>query len=197
LRVGVIGLGTGTIAAYCRPGDAYRFYEINPAVEELCRQFFTYLRDAGGDVEVVLGDGRVSIEREVARGGLEPLDVLAIDAFSGDAIPVHLLTEEAFELYWKRLRPDGVLAVHVTNFHLDLSPVVRVLAAELGKRAVLVANSGDTTAGTDSSDWVLVTGNEGFLAAAAIQKAVTAWEHAEPRPIHWSDDYSNLLHVIY
>ena len=110
-RVGMIGLGTGTIASYGRAGDYYRIYEINPLVLEVARREFTYLLDCPAKVDVVLGDARLSLEREPS----QQFDVLAVDAFSGDAIPVHLLTLETFRLYFRHLRPDGILAVHVSN----------------------------------------------------------------------------------
>src|SRR5262249_23678636 len=131
LRVGVVGLGTGTIAAYGQAGDTYRFYDINPAVVALSegpQRMFTYLRDGPARVEIVLGDARLSLERERKRSGAQGFDVLAIDAFTSDSIPVHLLTKEAFELYLSHLaRPDGILAIHISNRQLDLAPVVRAL----------------------------------------------------------------------
>ena len=125
LRVGTIGLGAGTIAAYGTPGDRYTFYELNPLVLEVANQQFSFLRDSEASIDVVLGDARLSV-------GKEPpgvFDVLAVDAFSGDSIPVHLLTREAFELYFRKLKPSGVLAVHVSNKYLNLQPVVRAAAA--------------------------------------------------------------------
>jgi hypothetical protein len=111
LHVGNIGLGVGTIAAYSRPGDTYRFYEINPDVNRIAREYFTHLKDAKGTLQVVIGDGRISLERELANNNRQLFDVLAVDAFSGDGIPIHLLTREAFALYWEHLRPGGILAV--------------------------------------------------------------------------------------
>jgi hypothetical protein len=195
LEIGVIGLGVGTIAAHARPGDGVRFYEINPQVEELSRRYFTYLSDTQAGTEVILGDGRVSLERELREGGPRRFDVLALDAFAGDAIPVHLLTREAFTIYWRHLEPDGILAVHITNRYLDLSDVVRVLAAELGKEAVWVEDP-DEHFYTDSNDWCLVTENREFLDHPAVRARVTAWPRAEPRPVLWTDDYSNLLDVL-
>ena len=128
-RVGVIGLGAATLASYGRPGDYYRFYEINPLVIEVARKQFTYLSDCPAKVDVVLGDARLSLDREPS----QQFDVLAVDAFSSDSIPVHLLTLEAFRLYFRHLRPDGVLAVHVSNTHLKLEPVVGRLAQALRK----------------------------------------------------------------
>ncbi len=196
LHVGGIGLGTGTIAAYSRKGDTFRFYEINPEVVKISRKFFTYLKDAAGDEAVILGDGRISLERELRDGGPQQFDVLAVDAFSGDAIPIHLLTEEAFDLYWKHLRPDGILAVHISNLYLDLSSVVRVLARKYEKQAVFISDEANTAPGTDNSDWVLITNNEEFLNCKDIKSCITPWTTAEPKPVLWTDDYSNLLRVI-
>ena len=128
LRVGAIGLGAGTIAAYGEPGDYIRFYEINPAVTEIATDengYFTYLRDSRARIEVVPGDARLSMERELANGNPQAFDVLVLDAFAGDAIPVHLLTIEAFAIYLRELNADGVIAIHVTNRYLDLRPVIR------------------------------------------------------------------------
>jgi hypothetical protein len=135
MSVGVIGLGVGTLAAWSRPGDTYRFYEINPAAERLAREYFTFLRDAEADVEVVLGDGRIALEEELAGTTSRPrFDVLIIDAFSGDAVPVHLLTLESLELYRRTLAPGGVLVLQITNRHVDLERVVRGLANAAGCR---------------------------------------------------------------
>ena len=120
IRVGVIGLGTGTISAYGRPGDYYRFYEINPLVLRLAHTEFTFLRDCKAKVDVAMGDARLSLEREAP----ENFDVLAVDAFSSDSIPVHLLTREAMQLFFRHLKPDGILAVHISNRYLDLQPVL-------------------------------------------------------------------------
>src|SRR5205814_881496 len=129
LRVGVIGLGAGTLAAYGRPGDTYRFYDINPLVIDIARSQFRFLPDCKAKVDVVLGDARLSLEREAP----ENYDVLAVDAFSSDAIPVHLLTREAIALYFRHLQPGGVLAVHVSNKYLNLAPVVGMAADSLEK----------------------------------------------------------------
>ena len=192
MRVGVIGLGTGTLAAYGRPGDYYRFYEINPLVIDLARSEFTFLKDSPAKVEVALGDARLSLERE------QPghFDVLAVDAFSGDSIPVHLLTREALRLYFRHLRPDGVLAVHVSNKYLDLQPVVRKLAEDMHLGAMtLDTEDDDDYNGIFGSTWVLVTGRPGFFEAPEIKPAaseVTA--NASLRL--WTDDYSNLFQIL-
>jgi hypothetical protein len=188
-HVGVVGLGTGTLAAYARPGDEYRFYEINPAVVEVANTQFRYLRDCAGKVEIILDDGRLSLARETGR----PFDILVLDAFSGDSIPTHLLTAEAFQLYFSRLQANGVLAVHVTNRYLDLGPVVRTLAENAGRDARLVQNAANPTAGVLDATWVLVTGNRELL--PVFDRAATPWP-ARPLPRLWTDDYSNLFGVL-
>ncbi|MBI4484514.1 MAG: fused MFS/spermidine synthase, partial [Acidobacteria bacterium] len=138
LRIGVIGLGVGTLAAWGADGDRIRFYEINPDVIDMARRYFTFLTDTPAAVDVVTGDGRLALEREANAGQIGDFDLLVADAFSADAIPVHLLTREAAALYWRRLRDDGVLVFNVTNRYLDVAPVVRGLAREFGKDVVEV-----------------------------------------------------------
>ena len=140
MRVGVVGLGVGTLAAYAREGDEYEFFEINPEVPRLARKYFTYLADCRGKCDIVLGDARLSLERPSS----EKFDLLALDAFSGDSIPTHLLTREALAVYLRRLAPGGLIAVHVTNRYLSLAPVVRAAAADAKLVAVRVYNAGTT-----------------------------------------------------
>ena len=193
LRIGVIGLGTGAIAAIGRPGDTVRFYEINPEVERLANEHFFYLRDSRATIEVVLGDGRVSMERELREQGSQQFDVLALDAFSGDAIPIHLLTLEAAELYWRHLRDDGVLLAHISNKHLNLHPVVRAGAEAFDKRFVSIAtdSAGEEYAG---STWVAVTSNRTLLDRLA--EHTERWPTQMPQTIRWTDDFSSLLGVL-
>src|SRR5439155_25500299 len=132
-RIGVVGLGVGTLASYSRPGDFICFYEINPLVKQMADNYFSYLKEAEGKVDIVFGDARLSMERQPP----QQYDLLALDAFSGDAIPVHLLTDEAFRIYRRHLKTNGILAVHVTNRHLDLVPVVRNLGRRFGYETVL------------------------------------------------------------
>jgi SAM-dependent methyltransferase len=190
LRVAVIGLGTGTLATYGRPGDVYRFYEINPAVVDIARTQFSYLSDSKAKVETVLGDARLTMEREAPQG----YDVIAIDAFSSDAIPVHLITREAMAAYLKHLKPDGVIAFHVTNRFLRLSPVVKQLADEQNLRAVLVVDDAEET-DFSRTDWVLVTRNEKLVADKEITKAATAIDTI-PGLAVWTDDYNNLFRIL-
>jgi SAM-dependent methyltransferase len=191
INVGIVGLGAGTLAAYARAVDHYYLYEINPNVLKIATSQFTFLSDCPAPHVVVPGDARLSLERESARH----FDLLALDAFSGDSIPIHLLTREAFELYWRHLKPDGVLAVHVSNKYLALSPVIAMAAAANGKQAMSISYGGNAAAEESSSDWVLVTSRRGFFDLPDLM-------HAE-RPIEpipglrmWTDDYSNLYQIL-
>jgi SAM-dependent methyltransferase len=192
--VGVIGLGTGTLAVYGTPGDLYRFYDINPAVVRIARTDFTYLAQSEAKIETPLGDARLTLEREPP----ENFDVLAVDAFSSDAIPVHLITREALQTYLRHMKPDGIVAFHVSNRFLDLIPVVARLAKELQLQAALIADDPDDEDDTSlksRSDWVLVSRDAGALKAPAIAEAATP---AEDRPgwRTWTDDYSNLIQIL-
>ena len=191
MNVGVIGLGSGTLATYGRPIDHYTFYDINPLVPGIARTQFRFLTLCMAPNEVVLGDARLSLEREQSK----QFDVLAVDAFSGDAIPVHLLTRQAYALYWRHLKPDGVLAVHVSNRYLSLAPGVALAAAETGKQALLVSIDEDDEKEIASSDWVLVSSRPGFFEQPEIKEAT-----AKISPIAglrtWTDDYSNLYKIL-
>lgn len=198
MHVGAIGLGVGTIASYARQGDRFRFYEINPQVEEMARNYFTYLSDCEGEEEVVLGDARISLEEEWKSGGSNQFDVLVVDAFSGDSIPIHLLTEEAFDLYFRHLKEDGVLAVHISNLHLNLSDPVLNLAKRAGRGSVEVVYN-PRLENDDSysyySDWILISKDKEFL--QAVDDLGYTWESEEElKPVIWTDDYSNLLQVV-
>jgi hypothetical protein len=199
LRVGVVGLGTGTLATYGEENDYIRFYEINPEVLRLSDKYFTYRKDSAAKVDVVLGDARVSMERERAEREPQQFDVLAIDAFSSDAIPVHLLTRECYQTYWYHLKGDGILAVHISSRYFNLSPVVRALAdldQEEGMKSLLVADDGNPSQATDATRWILVTNNQQFLQAKEVEEATTAWKDDDPPPMLFTDDYSNLLRLL-
>ncbi len=195
LRVGVVGLGTGTIAAYGETGDTFRFYDINPDVVALSDKFFTYLRDSSARTEVVIGDARIMMEREIADGKSQQFDILAIDAFSSDAIPVHLLTSECGDIYRQQLKPGGILAVHISNRFLDLSPVSRGLAEHLGWKAYQIKNSANVLSGVFGSTWILLTADEELGGDPAFLKSVTPWNDDE-KILHWTDDYSGLWQVL-
>ena len=190
-RVGIVGLGAGTIAAYGKSGDTFRFYEINPQMIEIAQNLFFYLRESRADIQIVPGDARLSLEADAS----PPFDVLALDAFSGDAIPVHLLTKQAIALYKKHLKANGVLAFHVSNDYLDLAPLVSKLAGEAGYQSVAVRNHQDSDELILPSEWVLVTNNREVLENGAVK---IHSETIPPRP-HlrvWTDDYNNLLEVL-
>jgi len=190
LKVGVIGLGTGTIAAYGSKGDDYRFYDINPAVIRIANSQFTYLRNSEATIETPLGDARLSLEREPAQN----FDLLAIDAFSSDSIPVHLLTREAVTIYQRHMKPGGIIAFHVTNRYLNLIPVVERLADAQGLHAVLVSD--DIEQGLSSrSDWVLVSDSAGSLAVPLIAAAAKPIEPRRDWPA-WTDDFNNIVQVL-
>jgi hypothetical protein len=196
LHVGVIGLGAGTLAAYGRPGDRYRFYEINPEVEHLATTTFTYLRNTRADWQIVMGDARLSMESELREGERHPFDVFVLDAFSGDAIPAHLLTREAFEIYLAHLRPDGIIAVHISNRFVNLEPVCLALADHFGLRDAVIEARGDDRRFLSNSIWVLLTRNVAFLNQAAIAQATIPIPPAERRTLLWTDAHSDLLRVL-
>jgi len=189
--VGVIGLGAGTLAAYGNPGDSFQFYEINPQVIELAKSSFTFLRDSKATISIVTGDARLSLERETG-----PIyDVFLADAFSGDAIPVHLLTKESFDLYLRHLKPSGILAVHVSNQYLDLAPVVAQLASTHGLMARLVHSPKDEARLYSQADWIVMTRDASFFTKPEIASAAKPIEE-RPGLRLWTDDYNNLLQVL-
>jgi SAM-dependent methyltransferase len=186
-KVGIVGLGAGTLAAYCQPGDTYRFYEINPLVAELAASHFSYLKDCPGKAEVIQGDARLSMESEAN----QHLDVLILDAFSGDAIPVHLLTQEAFATWFRHLKPDGVLAVHISNLYLDLAPVVANAAASLGHQAFIVTSRSNKALGTNAARWVLIGPPERLVSHAARRLAPVTSQRL------WTDNYSSIAGILH
>ena len=195
IRVGVVGLGTGTIAAYGREGDEFRFYEINPDVRDLSFRYFTYLADSAAVPEVIIGDARIVMERQLAIGDAGQFDLLAVDAFSSDAIPVHLLTAECGHIYRQHLAAGGVLAIHISNRFLDLGPVVRGLADHLSMQAVRIENEDDDTLGDYASTWVLLTANDQVATELEENENCEAWDEDEV-PLLWTDDYSGLWPIL-
>lgn len=193
--IGVIGLGAGALAVYGREGDTMVFYELDPQVVDVARAEFTFLEDMPGTVEVVVGDGRLSLEREPDR----VFDVLAIDAFSGDSIPMHLITREAMQVYVDRLAPDGAIVFQATNRYIDIIPVIAKLAAEHDMTAMWVADIPEDQTGrnywTASTDQVIVTRNPQLLGAGPIVSGATRVEPSADAPL-FTDDYSNLLRIL-
>jgi SAM-dependent methyltransferase len=190
IRVGVIGLGTGTVAAYGRLGDYYRYYEINPLVLNIARTQFYFLPDCKAKLDVAMGDARLSLEREAPQN----FDVLAVDAFSSDSIPVHLLTKEAMELYFRHLQPDGILAVHISNRYLNLQPVLDGERRALNKLARVIDTEDDEETDVFGATWVLITSP-----ATGFQgEELTSTSALEPKMSVrlWTDDYSNLFKIL-
>ena len=194
-RLGLVGLGTGTLAAYARGGDYLRIYEINPDVEQLARKHFKYLDYCQGKVDIVMGDARLMMEREVAAGNTQKFDLLALDAFSSDAIPVHLLTREAFQTYLRQIRDDGVIAVHISNRYLDLRPVVERLAAEFGLSTVCISEDSEANWWVYATTWVLVSRDKTFLAAKDIAAAADTAAGTKAGPL-WTDDFASLYAIL-
>jgi hypothetical protein len=195
LRVGIVGLGTGTLAAYGQSPDEFRFYELNPAVVDVAKRYFSFLQDSRANVDIVPGDGRISLERELRQSGSRQYDVLVIDAFNSDAIPVHLLTVEALELYWSHLKPGGVLALHLTNNYLDLVPVASNLGDRMGKEVLLVTTPRDIGV-SSAADWVLLLEDSGRISGRMTGDASTSELTLPGLGRVWTDDYSNLLGAL-
>jgi hypothetical protein len=191
LDVGVVGLGIGTLATYGRPTDRFRFYEIDPRMERVARTHFRYLADSPADVKVVIGDARLSLEREPPQG----FDLLFLDAFTSHSVPVHLLTREAFELYDRHLAPGGAIAVNVSHPHLDLQPVLRGAAARLGMRTVTIANARGPL-GLWKARWTLLSRNERFLDESFIREAARRLPPSPRTPRLWTDDSANVLGIV-
>jgi spermidine synthase len=182
--VGLVGLGIGTLAAYANPGDYYRFYEINPLVEPMARKYFFYLDRCRGKVDVVGGDARLSLDREENQN----FDVLVLDAFSGDAIPVHLLTVEAFEIYLRHLAPKGVIAAHISNRHFALRPVVDAIADKYHLTTAAI----DLRADQRASLWVLASRDPQTLKIDRIRKVALP---PQSDRIVWTDQRASLFEV--
>ncbi len=195
-HLGLVGLGTGTAAVYAKAGDSLRIYEINPAVEKLAHDPFTHIDRSPAKVEVVMGDARLSLEEELASGHSNQFDLLALDAFSSDAIPAHLLTQEAFELYLQHLRPDGVIAVHISNRYLDLEPVVRALAARFALNLAVISDDYESDWWFYETTWILVTKNKAWLAQTDIADATDVPAKNPKPPLLWTDDQTSLYEIL-
>jgi len=190
-NIGVIGLGAGTIAALGRPGDHIRFYDINPAVPPVARNVFTYIRDSAAQIDIVEGDARTSLASEPP----QQFDVLVVDAFSGDAIPIHLLTTEAIALYRKHLKPGGILAFHISNRHVDLAPPILALAQSAGMEARCISVDSPHDPGEYRSTWMLVTADSQFFGLPDVASRAQVVSPKKGLRV-WTDDYSALLPFI-
>ena len=190
-KVGVIGLGAGTLATYGQPGDVYRFYEINPQVIALAQSEFSFMADSRARIDTVVGDARLALERELP----QEFDVLAVDAFSGDSVPVHLITAEAMDVYLKHMKPDGIIAFHVTNRFLSLAPVVEKIASRKGLQVVLIHDEAEGNDALRRTDWVLVARNPQVLQQDAIRTASTPIKPIAGLGV-WTDDFNNLAEVL-
>jgi hypothetical protein len=193
LNVGVVGLGVGTVALYGKPDDYFRFYELNPQDKEIAQHYFSYLRDSPARSDIVLGDGRLSLERELKEGRPGQFDILMLDAFTGDSVPVHLLTREAMDIYRQHIKPDGVIVFNTSNHFVNLPPVIKRVADDIGMQAIKIV---DLPQGHFlPSDWVLVTNNHRILndpqIAASIKPIIPI-----PGLRSWTDDYSNLFKIL-
>jgi len=191
IKAGLVGLGVGTLASYGKSRDILRFYEINPKVEEVANHLFHFVGQSPAKVEMVTGDARLMLESEPPQG----FDLLAVDAFSSDAVPVHLLTKEAFTLYLRHLKPEGILAIHTSSTYLDLAPIVKLLAEDAGYPSLLIHNEADHEQLISASDWMIVTRNTGFL--GELQKGTGIRPIRDIKGLRlWTDDYSNLLQAF-
>ena len=192
LRIGVIGLGIGTAAIFGDKGDTLRFFELDEEVVTVANRYFTYLKGAAAHTDVVTGDGRLSLERE-KRDNVPRYDILVLDAFAGDAVPLHLLTREAFALYWNRLKPNGVLVANISNRHVRLEPLMLGLAGAFEKKVVLVEGKDDWGNMFYCNSWIIMTQNDGILDRIAEDGLDTPWPEKRSTPILFEDHYSNLL----
>jgi SAM-dependent methyltransferase len=192
VRVGAIGLGAGVLASYCRIGDYFEFYEINPAVVKIANSEFTFLRDCHGQAEVRLGDARLTLEGQPA----QEFDVLVVDAFSGDAIPIHLITREAVIEYFRHLKPGGILAIHVSNKYLDLVPVVARIVEDLHKSAIAVYDSPGIGSYPSESDWVLVATRPEVFDDKIFDVDTVQSVEVDSKVAMWTDDFSNILQIL-
>jgi hypothetical protein len=192
LKIGIIGLGIGTLATYGTVNDHFRFYEINSDVKPIAEKYFYYLEDSESNNEYISGDARLSLQNEDSQN----YDILIVDAFNGSTIPVHLLTREAWDLYWSHLKPNGVLAFHLTNTYLDLGRVIRGLNHQSGKQLLRIFRGRDATWGINQSDWALATSNHQFIANRKIQASVSRVSQGARKDTIWTDDYTNPLGIL-
>jgi hypothetical protein len=194
LQVGIIGLGVGALAAYGKPGDHYTFYELNPLVSDFANRYFSYLDNAKAQVEVKLGDARVTLQKELDLEQKNAFDLLVIDAFSGDLIPTHLMTYEAFLLYHQHIKTQGVIALHISNRHLSLLPVILQHSSSLNMQIMFF----ETPGGGNEHDaqWVVLTNNTQLTQSAKLLGVQTVITKDQYKKVLWTDDYSSLLAIL-
>lgn len=192
IRYADIGLGAGVLSNYARKEDYLRIYEINPLVEQITMKEFSFFTHSQADKKILLGDARLTLQEQEPQN----FDLIAVDAFSSDAIPIHLLTREAFALYAKQLKPNGVLALHISNRYLDLAPVCAAGAQYLKRPAMVVSDEGDGGSYLNSSTWVLVTADPTLLSSAPFNGA-NMYPPTVPATFKpWTDDYSNIVQIL-
>lgn len=194
LRIGVLGLGCGCLTTWVEPGDTITFYEINPLMVAVAQTRFTYLSQTPGALPPRIGDGRKLLAADLLDERVEPFDILFVDAFTSDSIPVHLLTREGRDLYWQRVRADGIVAFHITNRFIDLTPIVYDEEGRDGRRAILVDQT-ETGNGELTSKWVIVSGNAAILGSPEFGEFSDAWPRGI-KPIVWTDDYSSVFWLV-
>ena len=192
IRVGILGLGAGSMLTWSKPGDEFVFYEINPLVEMIARKYFTYLSRAKANTEVILGDGRIQLQRHAENGGPK-FDLIFMDAFASDSIPIHLITSECFDIYCQNLNEDGVLVAHITNRFIDLRPVIHQAAIDHGLSPVLIDFKSDD--GNLETRWVIITRNESVLNSELVQQNSIAWPTGM-KSVRWTDDYTSLAALL-
>jgi spermidine synthase len=190
--VGLVGLGTATLTAFGQSGDYFRIYEINPQVRTLAMTRFRYATNCPGKVDIAMGDARLSMERDSP----QQFDLLALDAFSSDAIPVHLLTKEAFDVYQRHLKTNSIIVVHISNHYLDLEPVVANLAKQFGyKMAIIDYDENDEEWWLYSSTWILLSRDQNLLDQPAIKTAMKSNFSKRKVPL-WTDDFTSLFQIL-
>jgi hypothetical protein len=193
MRIGILGLGAGTLLTYGRAGDRLTVYEIDPDVERMSRTYFTYFANTPAEVDVVIGDGRLSLERQQAQG----FDVLVLDAFSSDAIPLHLLTREAFDIYVRHLAPGGIIASNTTNRHVDIKPVLKLVAQERGMQFVWISTWPNDERAVYGADWVLLTNDETFAQDEEVRREAANADEVDTTGLSvWTDDHTNLIAAL-
>ena len=198
LNVGALGLGIGVIAYYGEPGDIIRFYEINPDVIHVAEGeggYFDFLESSNAEIQIVSGDGRIALESELISSGSQNFDLLVLDAFSGDTIPLHLLTKEAFEIYLEHMSQNGIIAINASNRYFDLVQTIYKLADSFNLNPVLIENRGDGIRSYDSV-WVLLTYNQEFLNQTKIAERSAPHPFISPNLAVWTDDFSNLIQIL-